>query len=600
MKERRNNCPMNLVLICFLVNMTCSEFLKLKLVKASPEQIKCDLRVMRSYLLKGRKYSTQKRNSLICPIINNNCCQRLDEQKAFHTVNEILPSRLFEYQEKIKSALTKLRQLRKVLMQQKPNFQGDRNRISYCVREYRKFESFGFNNFYEETLRLLEKNQLEMKEHYSSFFCILCDARNHANFIFERAQPNIIVNTRFCDEMLAENKELLELLNVELVGFMRTTQNVVDCHHYKQSYNLRFFDREKQKISGTTAKCLNSLGSVNFMPDCKDVCDKITYSKIVDILDGDYDFMTVGVNLFEKLLDHQEQQVYVSNALRAFFKSFLKLDKVKDITDDDTLVGLDRKLDMNYDHSRKVRKLKEQTFKSASDSFDLNNEITEEKSESSLNRKQKITKLNQRNKKLSKSKFLRKFKHRPLFEPTNSILYRKKKKKSPFRNYSLKNKGRLLKTIPKTVKEEDESTASEKVRKLIPLVYSRELKNMYRLIDVGEIINEKTTVFELERDPVMFDDARRLYDFEGGVNPKKYILNFGQSDTDFYNKLFSYRKPEKPNMKLGMFLADFTDALKAEGQKYVKVDIVIEPKFWVNPRIPESGVVHESSYLIKK
>ena len=76
---------------------------------------------MHSYLLKGRRFSKSDKN-LVCPSIKNNCCGKLDQQRMYHVVNDILPQRTVEYESKMKMALGKLKMLHTRIVKEKPVF----------------------------------------------------------------------------------------------------------------------------------------------------------------------------------------------------------------------------------------------------------------------------------------------------------------------------------------------------------------------------------------------------------------------------------------------------------------------------------------------
>ena len=70
----------------------------------------------------------------------------------------------------------------------------------------------------------------------------------------------------------------------------------------------------------------------NFIKYCKPTCERIKFSKVTEIVDGDYEFIIDAVNLFEKFFEFKETGNFISMKLRLFFKKFViprKLTKKK-------------------------------------------------------------------------------------------------------------------------------------------------------------------------------------------------------------------------------------------------------------------------------
>ena len=93
---------------------------------------------------------------------------------------------------------------------------------------------------------------------------------------------------------------------------------------------MKFFDEKKQEDVNEYTKCLNHLDSKLFYKHCVKVCPKMNISKILDVIEGDFDFINDAVNLFEKFFEYKESGNFISMKLRLFFKKFViptKLDE---------------------------------------------------------------------------------------------------------------------------------------------------------------------------------------------------------------------------------------------------------------------------------
>ena len=59
------------------------------------------------------------------------------------------------------------------------------------------------------------------------------------------------------------------------------------------------------------------------MKSCKEVCETLKLSKIIETIEGDFEFVIDSVNLFEKFFEFKESGSFISMKLRAFFKRFV-------------------------------------------------------------------------------------------------------------------------------------------------------------------------------------------------------------------------------------------------------------------------------------
>lgn len=519
-----------------------------------PESTRCINHVLRSYQLKGRRTSTGRFKSMLCPTITQNCCNRFDEQRAYHWINDLLPNQLNQYREKVRGALWAVRLFRKKILDQKIVFRGNRARRNFCMREYRRLDGEAFNSFQEKLLQNLNETYTILDDHYNTFYCIICDGANHKTFVFRKSNHGILVDQRFCSTFLEENKELLEQININLVKTLMNMQNVVDCLHYRSEFSLPFFDQEKRKLFENTGKCLNALGSKDFMVNCKPICDKVTYTNVMSLFEGDFEFMTIAVNLFQRYLVMRESAPMVSDKLRSFFKSITKNDPnhplsngILDINFDNLQVGIDFDPQMNIKSNRALLP-------------DL--EPTE-------NDEAEITKADD-----PQARFLKLNERQAHAPPARS-----KQPKKAIRPFTKRErKDRILAAVPssRNKTKTTDSWERENPRKQ-PLVIAPELVNKYRMLMIKRDLENLENIYEVDQPPVDFDKAERFYDLDRGINTEKYKMNISIPERAFYLKLYSFRQPEKLNNKLNAFLSDFTPMLRIQGASYLRENYKIFP-----------------------
>lgn len=298
---------------------------------AASEQkaFQCNNEVLRSYMLKGRLHSTPD-PMILCPDIKTNCCTKIDIQHIYHAVKDILPVRFVEYQSKIKMVFARMRKLQSHILAARPVINGNSKRRLFCNRQAKKVYDFPFEDLYRKLTEELELVGDDNLEHYQKFFCVLCDGENHSFMDLTTKTPYLKMDLDYCEEFVTKRKELLRILNVELVRYLVALQHMVDCTHYVTSYNLDFFNQAKLLLAVQMNDCLEFLGTRKFLNKCEKVCEKIHFSKITQMIDGDYEFLNESVSLFEKYFDYKETGNFISSKLRAFFKGMTlprKLDR---------------------------------------------------------------------------------------------------------------------------------------------------------------------------------------------------------------------------------------------------------------------------------
>jgi hypothetical protein len=306
-------------LLILVGGISCQAETEQSVLAIQPKTYACSPDVLRSYMIKGRPNSTPD-PMILCPDIKTNCCTKIDMQHIYHTVKDILPARFAEYRSKVKMVLARLKNLHKHILKAKPAITGNAKRRLFCNRQAKKVYDFPLEDLYTKVTEELELLSDDSLEHYQKFYCLLCDGENHPFMLFTAKTPSITLDIDFCEEFLTKRKDVLRILNVELVRYLAALQHMVDCTHYVTSYDLDFFNQAKLLLAAQTDKCLDFLGTKRFQSKCEKVCQRINFSKITQMIDGDYEFLNDAVSLFEKYLDYKETGNFISGKLRAFFK----------------------------------------------------------------------------------------------------------------------------------------------------------------------------------------------------------------------------------------------------------------------------------------
>lgn len=527
-------------------------------------------------MLRGR-FSAEQDKMVTCPAIKNNCCTKLDQQRIYHTVNDILPQRVIEYQAKVRSALSKLKKLHQKVLKNKTTFTGRPRRRIYCGIQARKVYNFPFLPFYDKVIEDLESVRPNMDDYYRTFFCNICDGDNHP-FIALKTKK-LVIDAEFCQSFLKEHEEIIQMLNIELVEYLVSLQNVVDCNHYLRSYNLKFYEPRKVEFMKELGQCINNIASKKFVALCKTTCENILLSKINVLFEGDFEFLMDAVNLFEKFFELKENGNFISMRLRLFFKKFVIPRKLSAHKKARFLTEL-RKREAETAHrrlrqiNRKLAKNKEAAI--TGEPIDVNSQMVRPQ------RKSKNVKMN------------RNFggpAERNLIEVVPASIEVSKTKANV--TIPKLEKGRVLQSANQQNNQQQNNNQqnnqqgnqqngqgnfrNNKKIKRAQLIYNKELFNFYSEIKVI-VPTEKKYVFRVRPRPIDIEHLKKTFIMNEGINPGKFLGNmkFDLPPGIFYKMLFSYRKPDQADPNLMFFLTDFTPVAMEELKKDLKERFTIE------------------------
>ena len=534
-------------------------------VDLMPVEIACNLPMLRSYLLKGRQKSTTEDPFLLCPKVSNNCCTKQDQQRIYHIVNDILPARLNEYDSKVKMALARIKNFHKRILDATPEMLGSARRRKFCQRQTRNVINFPFNNLYQNLIKEIDEMQTEMRSYYQSFFCILCDGGNHPFFEFGGRLRKITFDLSFCKEFLGNKVAILRGLNVDLVEYLVALQNLVDCTHYVRSYNLRFFDQEKVKLKDDVVQCLNFISSKSFLRYCRPICEKITVSKIIAPLQGDFEFMIDAANLFEKFYDFKETGNFISTRLRRFFRRFVvpgqtnRGKRTLRLTQDShsslsKSVKSNRKLNPGS-HSTPLARIWEAS--------EIKNQIKKIKRKSKKLRERKLISAEDNSLRTNSSPTLTQ--NGPLILEGLKDQIKTELSTLPVPQLQMQTKGSdegvslELQRLLQDTSQSDKSGLSASPKQVPALAVDPTLSSFYNLISIDEKTGSEEQIYDVQGQPIDFDVPLKTWSVGNGINPTKYDLNnFNLTTTHFYRMLYNFRVKEKADVNLEFFLADFS------------------------------------------
>ena len=536
--------------------------------------IQCQHNILKSYLLHGRRKSKPD-PMYLCPTVKNNCCTKMDQQRIYHIVKEFLPQRLLEYQSKIRMALAKLRELHIKINQSKPVMTGLPKRRLYCNSQASQLFNFPFFKMYNQIMQYLDIVRDELNDYYQTFFCIICDADNHKYINLKKRELQI--DTEFCKEMLENHEDALRIFNVDLINYLQALQNVVDCTHYVKSYKLEFFDTSKFKISRAVSKCSANLGAKTFMRECRPVCETLKLSKIIETIEGDFEFVIDAVNLFEKFFEFKESGSFISMKLRAFFRRFVvpRSQSRKQVYK--FLHDVEHQMSVKKARLKHIRK-KMMKSKNAALVAKGKKAVAKQKAAKAKGNNAPVKAVPRMLMESEGSAMMGLIPHAPHLAMKLSLDGQSKKtksnrikqrvlaaaKKPPAKKPAAKTtavKGKKKKKcFPKKGKK-----CPKRKKKLANLVFNKELFNFYNELHIKKPEIEERKIFRIRATPVDIDEIKKIFVKEKGIDPSKYMgqTKFTMDQATLYRLLFNHVNNDKPDVELLMFLNDFTEKYKA-------------------------------------
>ena len=127
-----------------LQKIICSEEPPKKKEESEEKPKECNLNLMRTYMLKGRAISSLTEPNIVCPKLKSNCCIKLDQQRIYHYVNNVLPLRLNEHKDRLRFAFVKLKKFHHKIIKSVVPFVGGEEKIAFCNREKRQLMTYDF------------------------------------------------------------------------------------------------------------------------------------------------------------------------------------------------------------------------------------------------------------------------------------------------------------------------------------------------------------------------------------------------------------------------------------------------------------------------
>lgn len=517
----------------------------------------CHQELMQSYLLKGTEVSNN-RTMLLCPTIKKNCCTRHDIQRVYHYAKDVLPARLAEYKQKMDIMFAQLREIHSELVKDRPIFRGNRRRRNFCARQFRQVLGFDFQTLYSKIQEEWFRMDHFVEEHSRRYFCMLCDGLAHENMIIRTERRAATFHMDYCQDVIKTNKDLLKILNIEMINYMRMVQNVVDCQHYSRSFALRFPRPDKLRLRNDVINCMEGLEGARFKVACAPVCREIKFAQIVPLFNGDFDFLHEMVLVFNRFLKYRESGNLISMKLRGFFKRF--------------------RIPRRMTRSRRRNFLRNLTPRLPKDPRKSSGRSLRDVSTAPHRAERKLS--DQVSPSHLRQPFVLSQKQAKTVAGPKTLPAKRSLAEVSWTGRAFSRPGRLLQN---SIFSSDVRQVSVKA-KITPFPripapsFDKTLSEFYHDIEIPKTENPRPTVYRIRGNPLVFDRFEQNWVDDSGINYNTYTnLRFGMSRRTLYRLLYTYRKPEIPDSRLTIFLMDFPVEFFKRASSIFNDDFTIMP-----------------------
>lgn len=518
-------------------------------VPPEPVNFQCNLPLLRSYMLKGRKKSIDTEPLITCPTVKHSCCSKYDQQRIFHFVNDVFLRRWDDYNLKLLAAFAHLRAFHRTVTKTPFSFRGSIARKYFCTRQAQRLIKYPFSTLYDNLVSEVDSFAVENRDFHQRFFCMLCDGENHRFFDLSSSNKKIFFDTVFCKEHLFSRAAIMKVLNVDLQEYLINLQNVVDCKHYSKSYSLRFYSPKAIQRANTVNQCITYLDTSEFFRYCKPICERIKFSKVFEEGEGDLEFLNETLALLEKNFASEEEGFVAGSKQKSFFKKILakmnkkkkprKLEQWKRAARELMQPPVHNELEEGMDAEAKVRL----QMKNAVQMF-------RKKAREERGKEGGVKKTRKRGVRSE----------RRLLDFEGGVVGRSER---VLETCSAKSGCKKTKKMGERILSEGATgAAAAEAPKSTPIKpsFDQQVAPFYAEI-VLPFRPHRGYVWRVENQPIDFETPQKVFQINLGVNPLNYLtLNFTMTSEEFYKRLFTRRRVEKTNIQVEFLLGDFTEA----------------------------------------
>ena len=270
-------------------------------------QKECKRDLMQSYGLHGLKEAVEKINP-VCHTIKKNCCSSHDVLKIFDLVSTSLQPTLVSFYEKMNESTTKLKKLHESIQKVTQKEFVDPTQKNFCKKSKKEFKEFKFQEMIDKLTLGYEKAMNNFRDTHYAFYCVLCDFEAHVNI--DLKSKKLSLDSTTCMQQIRTNKDYVAALNVDLVNYFESLQNLLDCAFYEKSFEFPFLFEYQESFKVHTKNCLELFDedSNEMIDQCAPFCEQMNIAGISRHFEGDPGFVLKAVDYYENLVEEVIQK----------------------------------------------------------------------------------------------------------------------------------------------------------------------------------------------------------------------------------------------------------------------------------------------------
>ena len=269
----------------------------------------------------------------MCPSVVQNCCTRNDQLYIYHYMNDVFPGKIEEMKARVDSAFFSLERLHKKVVRAKADWTAfDVKKRDFCQMQFGLLSSYDFSLFSQTFKDIQEEWRASRTAYFRRFFCMLCDGQSQQ--YFSTRDATVTLSFKFCTGFLQANESRILFWLSDFMRYLKILQDVVDCNHYKDDFNLPFFDPVRAKEAEDGLACMNNLSESSAMTLCAGLCRDVGLGSFSKFVDGNVEFIEEAVNVFQAFNFNRENGRFIPLRVRQFYTRFELVEQLNATTAD--------------------------------------------------------------------------------------------------------------------------------------------------------------------------------------------------------------------------------------------------------------------------
>lgn len=538
---------------------------------ASPSFYVCQSAFLHGYKLKGVARSNTTEPFLICPTVTQNCCSKRDQLYIFHYLRDIIPPKLSSYKSRRDNAMKRVEWLHRRLTRTNPDYSKlPQAKQSFCSSQIRLLFDFKITDLMNNYFEMSGGWERSAMDRLDGFMCGLCDGSNH--LFFDPITPKVTVNVPSCLKTVRLNDKSVRFWLNDFMNYALMVQNVVDCNHYTNAFNLTFFDAAKLEERNKVLSCLNS-NDENLSTDCEFTCNKLGFASLTTFIDGDPSFLEEMVNVLNKNNFHRETGKFISMEMRHYFKRFRATKQLNE-----TEMGVFRSV-VNQSLQPVIVSL---------NVADMMGRVIPPP------RKMSLDIMRERLSRQPERRLRQKTVESPVAQPTSAYFKPSNQQSAPI-SRDLVDKGtkefmkglstsssllsrRRLQSVQPT------NNGTQPVTRKPRVAIDSELSITYDNIPIEKVPDKYAFIFLSQTVPVDLDKITRQLSKENGFSNNYSTIDLSVDPTKFYQLLYKQRPPDKYNKLVDVIVGSVPVSFNSEIRNLVESSFTIDVvNYFVRP-----------------